>query len=122
MLKIVFDILEGDISSIIHILYTHSFAMSRYLRFEHLVLHCNISKGNILHIEDDLRFLTTDETVGPEGLFLSFVEYLLGERCVGILHDWAYTDVTPNQWWLAAVQPENEEEEMTGAHFWAGLA
>jgi hypothetical protein len=101
MLEIVFDTLEGNLSPIIHILHAHSFAVLRYLRFERQVLHRDISKGNVLYVEDDLPPLTgarsggADETVGPEGLPLCYIKYLLGERCVGTLHNWAYTNVTP---------------------------
>ena len=104
MLEIVFDILEGNISPIIHILYAHSFAVLRYLRFERHVLHRDISEGNVLYVEDDIPSSTgawsgADETVGPEGLPLCFIKYLLGERCVEILHNWAYNNVTvtPNK-------------------------
>jgi hypothetical protein len=54
MLEIVFDILEGNLSPIIHTLYAHSFTVLRYLCFEHHVLHHDISKGNVLYVEDDL--------------------------------------------------------------------
>jgi hypothetical protein len=103
MLKIVFDILEGSLSPIIHILYAHSFTVLRYLRFERHILHRDISIGNILYVEDDLSSSTgsrsggANETVGPEGLPLCFINYVLGERCVEVLHDWAYTNVTLNQ-------------------------
>jgi hypothetical protein len=74
----------------------------RYLRFERHVIHRDISKGNILYVENDLPSSTgawssgTDETVGPEGP-LCFVKYLLGDRCVEMLHNWARTNKTPNQ-------------------------
>jgi hypothetical protein len=103
MLEIVFDILEGNLSPTIHILYAHSFAVLRYLRFERRVLHRDISKGNILYVEDDLPPSTcaqsgeADETIGTMGLPLCYIKYLLGERCVELLHNWAYTNVTPNQ-------------------------
>jgi serine/threonine protein kinase len=107
MLRIVFDILEGILSPIIHILYAHSFAVLRYLRFERQVLHRDISKGNILFVEDNLSSQTgarsggadeADEMVGPKGLPLCFIGYLLRERCAEMLHNWAYTNVTPNQY------------------------
>jgi len=96
MLEIVFDILEGNLSPIIRILYAHSFAVLRYLRFERHILHRDISKGNVLYVEDDLPPSTgassggADETVGPEGLPLCFIKYILGERCVEMLHNWTY--------------------------------
>jgi hypothetical protein len=103
MLEIVFDILEGNLSPTIHILYAHGLAVLQYLRFERHVLHRDISKGNILYVEDDLPPSTrarsggADETIGPVGLPLCYIKYLLGERCVELLHNWAYTNVTPNQ-------------------------
>jgi hypothetical protein len=103
MLEIVFDILESNLSSITHILYGNSFAVLRYLRFKHHVLHRDISKGNILYIDDNLPPLTcarsggADETIGPEGLPLCYIKYLLGERCAELPHNWAYTNITPNQ-------------------------
>ena len=54
MLEIVFDILEGNLYPIIHMLYAHSLAVLWYLRFKRHVLHCDISKGNVLYVEDDL--------------------------------------------------------------------
>jgi hypothetical protein len=103
MLEVVFDMLEGNLSPIIHILYAHSFAVLRYLRFERHILHRDISQGNVLYVEDDLPSSTgawsggADEMIGPEGLPLCFIKYILGERCVEMLHNWTYTNVTPNQ-------------------------
>jgi hypothetical protein len=93
VLEIVFDILEGSISSTtIHSLYAHhSIAVLRYLRFERHVLHRDISIGNILYVEDDDDDLPSsagarpggaNETVEPEGHTLCFIKYLLGERYV----------------------------------------
>jgi hypothetical protein len=93
MLEIVFDILEGNLSPIIRIPYSHSFAVLQYLRFERHVLHRDISKGNILYVDDNLPSSTgawsggADEAVGPEGLPLCFIKYILGERCVEMLHN-----------------------------------
>jgi serine/threonine protein kinase len=81
--QIVFDILESNLSPIIHILYAHSFetqipqhcTVLRYLCFERHVLHRDISKGNILYVEDDLPSPTgarsggADKKVGPEDIF-----------------------------------------------------
>ena len=108
MLEIVFDILEGNLYPIIHILYAHSFAVLRYLRFERHILHRDISQRNVLYVEDDLPSSTgarsgEDETVVPEGLPHCFNKYLLGERCVEVLHNWAYTNVTPNLFSLLAL-------------------
>jgi hypothetical protein len=105
ILEVIFDLLEGDPSPIIHILYAHTFAVLRYLRFERQTLHRDIHKGNVLYIEDDLPSSTgarssgagTNEIAGPEALPLCFIKYLLGERCVAMLHNWAYTNVTLNQ-------------------------
>ena len=91
VLEIVFDILEGSLSLIIHTLYAHSFAVLQYLRFKCHVLHRDISIGNVLYVEDDLPTSIgtwtggvneVPEAVGPEGLPLCFIKYLLGERCV----------------------------------------
>jgi hypothetical protein len=113
MLEIVFDILEGNLFLLsIFCVPTASHTQNantaillvlRYLRFERHILHCDISKGNILYVEDDLsssvgsRSGGANETVGPEGLPLCFINYFLGERCVEVLHNWAYTNVTLNQ-------------------------
>ena len=75
----------------------------RYLRFERRVLHRDISNGNVLYVEDNLPPSTgarsggADETIGPGGLPLCYIKYLLGERCVEMLYNWAYTNVTLNQ-------------------------
>jgi hypothetical protein len=64
----------------------------RYLRFKCHVLHRDISKGNILYVEDDLSSLAgslpsgANGAVGPEGLPLCFINYVLGERCVEVLY------------------------------------
>ena len=103
MLEIVFDTLEGKLSFIIRILYTHNFAVLRYLRFERHVLHRDISKGNILYVDDNLSSSVGSQSgggnkmLGPEGLPLCFINYVLGKRCVEMLHFWANTIVTLNQ-------------------------
>jgi serine/threonine protein kinase len=58
MLEIVFDILEGTLISIDPVLSAHMFAVLRYLRVERQVLHRDISKGNILYIEDETPPIT----------------------------------------------------------------
>jgi hypothetical protein len=101
VLEIVFDILEGSVSPI-HILNAqHGFAVLRYLRFNRRVLHRDISKGNVLYVEDDLPSSTgfrsggTNEMVGPEGQPICFIKYILGERCVEMLQNCGYyADVT----------------------------
>jgi len=102
VLEIVFDILEGSLSLIIHTLYAHSFAVLQYLRFKCHVLHRDISIGNVLYVEDDLPTSIgtwtggvneVPEAVGPEGLPLCFIKYLLGKRCVEMPHNQAYTNV-----------------------------
>jgi hypothetical protein len=37
------------------------------------------------------------ETVEPKEMPLCFVKYLLGERYVGMLRNWVYTNVARNQ-------------------------
>ena len=96
MLDIVFDILEGALISIDTVLSAHLFPVLRYLRVNRQVLHRDISKGNIVYIEDDApprspisdagSLLTPD--AGPSGAgeakgkSLCFIKYLLGERHV----------------------------------------
>ena len=76
----------------------HTFTtVLRYLRFERSVLHRDISKGNVLHYEDNLPSPTDarsdaqsgglDEAVGPKEVPLCFIKYLLGERYVDMLRD-----------------------------------
>jgi len=63
------------------------------------------SKGNVLYTENNLSSSTgpgawsggANDTVGPEGQPLCFIKYLLGKRCVEMLHNQPYTDVTANQ-------------------------
>jgi hypothetical protein len=106
VLEIVFDTLEGGISPTIHILYAHhGFVVLRYLRFERQILHRDISKENVLYVEDDHPSSTgsgsrsggANETIGPEGQPVCFIKCMLGERCVETLQNCGYTDVTPNQ-------------------------
>ena len=107
ILEIIFDTLEGSLSLVVCILYAHSFALSvlRYLRFERHVLHRDISKGNILYVEDDLppsigaQSDGANKTVEPEPKeqSLCFIKYILGDRCVEMLWNGAYTDVTLGQ-------------------------
>jgi hypothetical protein len=64
----------------------------RYLRFERSILHRDISKGNVLYVEDDLSPSTgtmsdaqdggASKMAQPKGVPLCFVKYLLGERYV----------------------------------------
>jgi len=49
MLEIVFDVLEGNLISLT-MSSAHIFAVLRYLRSNRKVLHCDISKGNVLKI------------------------------------------------------------------------
>jgi hypothetical protein len=91
MLEIVFDILEGNSSPIIHILYTHSFTVLQYLRFERHVLHCDISEGNVLYVENNLLSSTGArsgrENETAEGQSPCFIKYLLGDRYVEMPHN-----------------------------------
>ena len=70
------------------------FAVLRYLLVHRLVLHQDISKGNILYFPEE----TTPppdagsggvliESAETEGVPLCFIKYLLGERCVEINWD-----------------------------------
>jgi hypothetical protein len=103
MLEMVFDVLEGDFISIDNALGTYAFTVLRYLRFDRQVLHRDISKGNVLYLEEEATPLLDAETDGPnttepEGkeVPLCFIKYLLKERCMGtFLGIWA-TDLRPN--------------------------
>jgi hypothetical protein len=62
----------------------YAFAVLRYLRSDRQVIHRDISKGNVLFIEDQT---TPPADVGcgsrstePKELHLCFVQYLLEER------------------------------------------
>ena len=58
--------------------------MLRYLRVHRLVLHRDISNGNILYLPDDATAaadVSSDETQNKE-VPLCFIKYLLGERYV----------------------------------------
>jgi hypothetical protein len=66
MLEIVFDVLEGILISINHILPAHMFAVLRYLRFERNVLHRDISKGNLLYTNDETT--PTDSSISTLSL------------------------------------------------------
>jgi hypothetical protein len=82
-------------------------AVLRYLRFERFILHRDISKGNVMYFEDDPASLTGatsdahsggfNKTAGSKEVPLCFIKYLLGERYVEVLRNWADTNVTPNQ-------------------------
>ena len=95
MLEIVFDILEGALTSIDPVLPAHMFAVLRYLRFKRQVLHRDISKGNVVYLNDN----TPSTPMQPVGSALTssagpssavdtkevspcFIKYLLGERYV----------------------------------------
>lgn len=69
----------------------------RYLRFERNILHRDVSQSNILytknvedestsitHVTPDARSLRVNEENPTKELPLSFIKYLLDERCVGI--------------------------------------
>jgi hypothetical protein len=89
MLERVFDVLEGNLISIDYALGTYAFTVLRYLRFNRQVLHRDISKGNVLYLEEEARLLdsetdgaNTTESEGGE-VPLCFIKYLLKEGYVG---------------------------------------
>jgi hypothetical protein len=92
MLELVFDVLEGTSISINTVPRAHMFAVLRYLRFNRRVLHRDISKGNILYIEEGT---TPPPDAGPGGpkttggkeVSPCFIKYLLGERYVEVSWD-----------------------------------
>jgi hypothetical protein len=83
MLEMVFDVLEGTLISICNIIRAHMVVVLRYLRVQRKVLHRDISKGNVLYIEDDTRNPSDAGSCGAkltEGkeIPLCFISYLLG--------------------------------------------
>ena len=96
MLEIAFDILEGTLICIDPVLYAHMFSVLRYLRVKRQVLHRDISRGNVLHIEDETLPIPPMSYAGPvsapdaepsgadeaKEVPLCFIKYLLGERYV----------------------------------------
>ena len=101
VLEVIFDILEGNLCYVIYILCAHSFAVLRYLRFERHVLHRDISIGNVLYNPPSPTRAppggAKNKMRQPEDQSLCFIRYLLGERCVEILHNWGYTNMMRKQ-------------------------
>jgi hypothetical protein len=67
----------------------HTLVVLRYLRFERLILHRDISSGNIMYLEDGPASLTGtpdtqsggfNEVIEPKDEPLCFIKYLIGER------------------------------------------
>ena len=52
MLEIVFDVLEGNLITANNVVTLTHFAVLRYLRSNRKVIHRDISKGNVLYLED----------------------------------------------------------------------
>ena len=74
------------ISSYTECFSAHTFAVLRYLRSDRNVLHRDISKGNVLYIEEQTT-LPADAGCGlqntePKEVPLCFIKYLLEERYV----------------------------------------
>ena len=96
-LEMIFDILEGNSIIINHILCAHTSTVLRYLRFERLILHRDISKGNVVYVGHPSTSATSDAQSGgvnktgeTKEVSLCFIKYLLGERyvekCYGFGH------------------------------------
>ena len=101
MLEVAFDVLEGTVISIYNVLFAHMFVVLRYLRVNRQILHRDISKGNVLYIEEETTRLPDDVSVGPDEkeakeLPLCFIKYLLRERHVEIGPGWDITNVRLN--------------------------
>jgi hypothetical protein len=88
--------------------FVHTLAVLRCLRFERLILHRDISKGNIMYLQDGPASLTGtksdtevagfNETVGSKEEPLCFIKYLLGERYVEVSRNLVVdTNATRNQ-------------------------
>jgi len=87
MLEVVFNVLEGTLISIQCRLCAHIFAVLRFMQVNRQVLHRDISKGNVLYIEEDsgsAQDAGSKGTKAKEGeeVPLCFIRYLLKERCV----------------------------------------
>ena len=75
--------------------------MLGYLRFEHSILHRDISKGNVLYFKDtydssasatsDAQSGEVNKAMEPKEVPLCFIKYLLGERYVEMLQKWVCT-------------------------------
>ena len=79
MLEVMFDVLEGSLIFIVNFLGAYTFTVLRYLRFNHQVLHRDISKGNMLYLEEVARLLDGEEVP------VCFIKYLLKESYVRIV-------------------------------------
>ena len=96
MLEIVFDVLEGKIQSQSTIfLSSRILPVLRYLRSNRKVIHRDISKGNVLYLEDPIHSPADAgcglQSTEPKEVPLCFIKYLLHERYVQIDHwDWSY--------------------------------
>ena len=95
MLEIVFDVLEGNLIMANNVVALTHFAVLRYLRSNRKVIHCNISKGNVLYLEDPIHSPADAgcglQSTEPKEVPLCFIKYLLHERYVQIDRlDWSY--------------------------------
>jgi serine/threonine protein kinase len=97
MLKIVFDVLEGTLILANNVLTLTHFAVLRYLHSDRNVIHRDISKGNILYLEDpicppaDAGYGWQDAEPKEVHCPLCFIKYLLCARYVQIDRwDWSY--------------------------------
>src|SRR5260370_42179397 len=91
VLEMVFDVLEGIPIFADNIIRAYIFAVLRYLRFDRQVLHRDISKGNILYLEEETRnppdVGSGGANTGGKEVPFCFIKYLLKERYVVIAWD-----------------------------------
>ena len=95
MLEIVFDVLEGNLMSANKVVALTHCSVLRYMSSNREVIHRDISKGNVLYLEDpihppaDAGYSWQDTE--PKEVPLCFIKYLLRERYVQIdCWDWSY--------------------------------
>jgi len=95
ILEIVFNVLEGNLLTANNVVLLTHFAVLRYLRSNRKVVHRDISKGNVLYLEDPIHPPADTgcglQSTEPKEVPLCFIKYLLHERYVQIDRwDWSY--------------------------------
>ena len=81
MLEVLFDVLEGMLIHIGSPSVLTFISVLRYLRLERRVLHRDISKGNILYVEQPSNSAASLYP-GIKGESICFIRHLLGERYI----------------------------------------
>jgi len=109
MLETAFDVLEGTFASIEHSMFcAHICAVLRFLRYKCQILHHDISKGNVMYVEEVMENTSSTTSavdtvsVGVDGINvteeevpLCFIKYLLHEVCMDVC-DRAVTETASN--------------------------